>query len=1121
MSRRSMTTRIDRVAQMSMQEEIIAKRKLELLEKQKTAELAKQVQAAQTGGKSSKKEKESKTAHTQKVSAVLDEPPPPKNNFNNDGSFFENFKKITDAAKKAQEAANAAAQLEKQKTADSANISDSIIAELIQAPPPPPPLPEQALPPPPALPVLLFDNADQKFESNESDALIDKDKRGDNRSGNSLKSESNASETGKFTSQSSTHDSNRREPKYSGNQEHRPKTTSRFSNPPTTKIPSLLDLPSENPFGTSNEMPSNRSTDSFFHNDDMSTSTVRTGPSRFSASQPNRFDNEQVPQSNKFSTDGINSSKDSFGYRFGDNRNNYDQPSNRFADEQSFSNQFGGNTSGRDNFGGDSQDRFASNSGPNFAKNPNRFAQDQLSSSTNKYPSNSSPFNRFGPGQEPRSNSNSQESFTFEPSTDLTSNKNPFPQDQDDRILPTTHPKRFTPEATKNFANPFAQNAPNKGKIDDAANSFPAKDIKVEADGGRQSLNDNQRFLQNQTPNQFMLTTPPPPNNQRNLFPNQSMNRFGNPDAFGRTTRFDDFPNNSFNRPAFNMPPMSQSMNQPMNQLMNQPMNQSMSQPMNQSMNQPMNQQTNFIPNQPNLQQPPPNFPPSNPTSTMVSPFNNTAFGMNFTTPPPANPLLHSIPQPLPMSLNKIPPPKELDLNAIPEPQLNLMTSNYASGTVFSDNDFIPTSIDALVALVAENDDDYEDKLCSRNIEMHPSLWFLSEKNSLAYRNYRQKVLELRNKLKNTENDKYDPLEIDYKDDDIDDAPTFDVKRSQSDDYDSDSEYMQDTKARNLNNMKRKLDSNSRDFYSSDSEDHERFHQRFKELDEKPFKAEKDSESDVHPNKSNRKSRWGEKVDVVATTSAPQPLMSLSLATIPAVGSSIPTSFGNQQKPMLTSIKRTDQALLNYARQNYGTVDLSEEDWKKCEDHFKVNLLYQDMLKKRQEIDRMARSGRFKYEYDSDEDIDGGTWEHKLRNSEMEATSRWAEALNEQAEGKHHIGDFLPPEELKKFMEKYDSKLNNREPDISDYKEYKLKEDNIGFQMLQKLGWKQGEGLRPDGIVDPVNKAQQRDSNQGLGAIQPSEMQSGDNEYDAYRKRMMLAYRFRPNPLNNPRRAYY
>lgn len=34
---------------------------------------------------------------------VVIEPPSPKNNFNNDGSFFENFKKITDAAKKAQE----------------------------------------------------------------------------------------------------------------------------------------------------------------------------------------------------------------------------------------------------------------------------------------------------------------------------------------------------------------------------------------------------------------------------------------------------------------------------------------------------------------------------------------------------------------------------------------------------------------------------------------------------------------------------------------------------------------------------------------------------------------------------------------------------------------------------------------------------------------------------------------------------------------------------------------------------------------------------------------------------------------------------------------------------------
>lgn len=71
--------------------------------------------------------------------------------------------------------------------------------------------------------------------------------------------------------------------------------------------------------------------------------------------------------------------------------------------------------------------------------------------------------------------------------------------------------------------------------------------------------------------------------------------------------------------------------------------------------------------------------------------------------------------------------------------------------------------------------------------------------------------------------------------------------------------------------------------------------------------------------------------------------------------------------------------------------------------------------------------------------------EHKIRTAEMEATAAWADALTEQSQGKHHIGDFLPPEELKKFMEIYKSKQTNREPDLSDYKEYKLTEDNKGI----------------------------------------------------------------------------
>ncbi len=460
--------------------------------------------------------------------------------------------------------------------------------------------------------------------------------------------------------QCSSEDPSRRESKYA-NQDHRPKT-SRFSNPTTTKIPSLLDLPSENPFTSNDQMPSNRSSDSFFHNDD---SAIKPGPNQFPSNQSNRFGNEQ---SNRFA-DGMNFSKDSsFGYRFGDNKaywKKHDQPNSRFNDEQSFSNQFGGSPSGRDSYGGnDSQDRFASNMGSNFAtNNANRFGQDQLSnSSTNKFPtSNTSQFNRFGQDLS-RSNSNSQESFALGPSPGIVSepSKHPFSQDQDDRIMSnTTFSNRFAQQdPVKTFTNPFAQNAPVQVKnVDDARNSFPGKDVKNECDAGRHPLNDNQRFLQNQTPNHFMITTPPPPsstNEQRNVFPNQSMNRFGptttntNPDGFGRTTnRFDDF-QNSFPRPAFNMPPMNQ-------------------------------QSTNFIPSQPNLQQPPPNFPPpsNNQLPNMTSTFNSSAFGMNFTTPPP----LHTIPQPLPMSLNKIPAPKELDLNAIPEPQINLGPSNFASGT--------------------------------------------------------------------------------------------------------------------------------------------------------------------------------------------------------------------------------------------------------------------------------------------------------------------------------------------------------------------------------------------------------------------------------------------------------
>ncbi|XP_066254670.1 uncharacterized protein [Euwallacea similis] len=270
------------------------------------------------------------------------------------------------------------------------------------------------------------------------------------------------------------------------------------------------------------------------------------------------------------------------------------------------------------------------------------------------------------------------------------------------------------------------------------------------------------------------------------------------------------------------------------------------------------------------------------------------------------------------------------------------------------------------------------------------------------------------------------------------------------------------------------------------------------------IKLEDNSEQSRRDRK--RKSRWGEKSEDV------KPPITLSVVIPPVPGSST----------MLSKVTRTDPGLLHYAMQTYGSVNLSEEDWKKAEDNYKIHLLYQDMLTKRAELERLQSQGKNKYEYDSDEETDGGTWEHKLRDKEMQATELWAHELTRQAEGKHHIGDFLPPEELKRFMEKSSAAKEGRQPNFSDYKEFKIKEDNIGFKMLQKLGWAEGQGLGQNstGIVEPINKGAPRENTQGLG-LNLGEATADEDEYESYRKRMMLAYRFRPNPLNNPRRPYY
>lgn len=199
---------------------------------------------------------------------------------------------------------------------------------------------------------------------------------------------------------------------------------------------------------------------------------------------------------------------------------------------------------------------------------------------------------------------------------------------------------------------------------------------------------------------------------------------------------------------------------------------------------------------------------------------------------------------------------------------------------------------------------------------------------------------------------------------------------------------------------------------------------------------------------------------------------------------------------------------------------MTEAQLQQLREQIELNRKVAEIQKAMQEAEAKKNN---KFEYDSDEDIEGGTWEHKARTKEMEKTKEKAKELTEMNKGKHHIGDFLPPEELSKFIETVSAVKEDRTPDFSDYKEHKLTEENVGFKLLQKAGWTEGSGLgvKEDGITAPINKGKQSFDQSGVGATVPAEVKKEDDEFDLYRKRMMLAYRFRPNPLNNPRRPYY
>ncbi|KAM4052329.1 SURP and G-patch domain-containing protein 1 isoform 2-T2 [Anomaloglossus baeobatrachus] len=264
--------------------------------------------------------------------------------------------------------------------------------------------------------------------------------------------------------------------------------------------------------------------------------------------------------------------------------------------------------------------------------------------------------------------------------------------------------------------------------------------------------------------------------------------------------------------------------------------------------------------------------------------------------------------------------------------------------------------------------------------------------------------------------------------------------------------------------------------------------------------------------KKKRKSRWGpeeEKVELPPVTVVDEPPNTSLLTAHDLKG----LGYENRKPVGLVGVTELSDAQKKQIKEQQEMQQMYDLIMKHKQAMQDVQLLWENAMKQHQ------------HDYDSDEEVDNelGTWEHQLRRMEMGKTREWAEQLTEMGRGKHFIGDFLPPDELEKFMETFKALKEGREPDYSEYKEFKLTVENIGYQMLMKMGWKEGDGLGSDsqGIKNPVNKGSTVVDGAGFGIDRPAELSKSDDEFEAFRKRMMLAYRFRPNPLNNPRRPYY
>lgn len=123
----------------------------------------------------------------------------------------------------------------------------------------------------------------------------------------------------------------------------------------------------------------------------------------------------------------------------------------------------------------------------------------------------------------------------------------------------------------------------------------------------------------------------------------------------------------------------------------------------------------------------------------------------------------------------------------------------------------------------------------------------------------------------------------------------------------------------------------------------------------------------------------------------------------------------------------------------------------------------------------------------------------------------------------HHMQDFIPEDEMAKFLAKSGNEEAKQQAARIEQRS-RIQADNIGHKLLSKMGWKEGEALgsgAAPAIITPLSASASKQDNLGLGAAAHGDIEEGDDEFEVYRKRMMLGYKHRPNPLGNPRKSYY